>query len=129
MASLANLASLGEKQQDFKHLVQVCHLASLDPFLASLAHLDPWSFRAHFREASTALRTGRRSVIIAEPTSHPPGVSCRSPFSIVAPAYTPADTAATIYSALGMDLGAVLTDREGRSIPMLPVGQPIKGVL
>ena len=47
----------------------------------------------------------------------------------VTPAYTPADTAATIYSALGMDLGAVLTDREGRSIPMLPVGQPIKGVL
>ncbi len=47
----------------------------------------------------------------------------------VTPAYTPADTAATIYSALGMDLGAVLTDREGRSIPMLPVGQPIKGML
>ena len=47
----------------------------------------------------------------------------------VTPAYTPADTAATIYEALGLNLGAVLTDREGRSIPMLPVGQPIKGVL
>ena len=47
----------------------------------------------------------------------------------VTPAYTPADTAATIYAALGIDLAAVLHDREGRSIPMLPVGQPIRGVL
>ena len=47
----------------------------------------------------------------------------------ITPAYTPADTAATIYQALGIDLGTVLQDREGRSIPMLPVGQPIKGVL
>lgn len=45
------------------------------------------------------------------------------------PAYTPADTAATIYAALGVDLGTVLQDREGREISLLPLGQPIKGVL
>ncbi|MBN9122059.1 MAG: DUF1501 domain-containing protein [Planctomycetes bacterium] len=47
----------------------------------------------------------------------------------VTAAYTPADTAATVYEALGVDLGTVLNDREGREIPMLPVGRPIKGVL
>jgi hypothetical protein len=47
----------------------------------------------------------------------------------VTAAYTPADTAATIYQALGIDPGTVLHDREGREIPMLPVGRPIKGVL
>jgi hypothetical protein len=47
----------------------------------------------------------------------------------VTPAHTPADTAATIYQALGIDLGTVLHDREGRSLPMLPVGQPIRGVI
>jgi hypothetical protein len=47
----------------------------------------------------------------------------------VTPAITPADTAATIYEAIGIDLATVLRDREGREIPMLPVGQPIKGVL
>jgi hypothetical protein len=47
----------------------------------------------------------------------------------VTPAHTPADTAATIYQALGIDLGTVLHDREGRSIPMLPVGQPIRSVI
>jgi hypothetical protein len=47
----------------------------------------------------------------------------------VTPSYSPADTAATIYKALGIDLGTVLHDREGRSIPMLPLGRPIKGLL
>jgi hypothetical protein len=47
----------------------------------------------------------------------------------VTAAHTPADTAATIYQALGIDLGTVLQDREGRTIPMLPVGTPIKGLL
>jgi hypothetical protein len=44
-------------------------------------------------------------------------------------AYTPADAAATIYTALGIDLATVLHDREGRDIPMLPTGRPIKDVL
>jgi hypothetical protein len=47
----------------------------------------------------------------------------------VTAAYTPADAAATIYEALGIDLDTVLRDREGREIPLLPVGTPIKGVL
>jgi len=47
----------------------------------------------------------------------------------ITPAYTPADTAATIYAALGIDAGTVLTDREGREIGLLPVGAPIRGVL
>ncbi len=44
-------------------------------------------------------------------------------------AYSPYDVAATIYAALGIDAGTVLHDRQGRSIPMLPEGQPIPGVL
>lgn len=47
----------------------------------------------------------------------------------ITPEYTPADAAATIYQAIGLDLATVLHDREGRSIPMLPVGRPIKGVM
>lgn len=47
----------------------------------------------------------------------------------ITPAFTPADTAATIYQALGIPLGTVLHDREGREIPMLPLGRPIKGML
>ncbi|HJZ93440.1 MAG TPA: DUF1501 domain-containing protein [Gemmataceae bacterium] len=47
----------------------------------------------------------------------------------VTPAYGPGDVAATIYTALGVDLGTVLHDRQGRAIPMLPEGAPIPGVL
>jgi hypothetical protein len=47
----------------------------------------------------------------------------------ITPEYSPADTAATIYKALGIDLATVLRDPEGRSIPMLPLGRPIRGVL
>ena len=47
----------------------------------------------------------------------------------VTAAYTPADTAATIYEAIGIDLATILHDREGRSIPMLPSrSTPIKGI-
>ena len=45
------------------------------------------------------------------------------------PAFTPYDAAATIYDALGIDLGTELRDRQGRTIPMLPTGRPIPGVL
>jgi hypothetical protein len=46
----------------------------------------------------------------------------------ITPEYTPADTAATIYCALGIDRATVLQDPEGRSIPMLPLGKPIRGM-
>jgi uncharacterized protein (DUF1501 family) len=42
---------------------------------------------------------------------------------------TPYDVAATIYAALGIDLGTVLHDRQGRAIPLLPEGNPIAGLL
>lgn len=45
------------------------------------------------------------------------------------PAYGPWDVAATVYSALGIDPGTHLTDREGRPMLLLPEGQPIPGVL
>jgi hypothetical protein len=41
---------------------------------------------------------------------------------------TPYDVAATIYQALGVDLATTLHDRQNRSIPMLPEGQPISGI-
>src|SRR5262245_51319320 len=47
----------------------------------------------------------------------------------VTPAYGPGDVAATIYTAVGVDLTTVLHDRHGRAIPMLPEGAPIPGVL
>lgn len=45
------------------------------------------------------------------------------------PAYTPWDVAATVYAALGLDAATVLTDRQGRPIPMLAEGAPIPGLL
>jgi uncharacterized protein (DUF1501 family) len=42
---------------------------------------------------------------------------------------TPYDVAATVYTAIGIDLATVLHDRQGRAIPMLPEGRPIPGVL
>ena len=42
---------------------------------------------------------------------------------------TPYDVAATIYAALGIDAATVLQDRQGRSIPMLPEGKVIGGML
>lgn len=45
------------------------------------------------------------------------------------PAYGPGDVAATIYTALGVELSLTLEDKQGRTIPMLPEGMPIPGVL
>jgi hypothetical protein len=42
---------------------------------------------------------------------------------------TPYDVAATIYRALGVDLATTLKDKQNRTIPMLPEGQPIAGIL
>jgi hypothetical protein len=44
-------------------------------------------------------------------------------------AYGPGDVAATLYAALGVDSAGVLTDKQGRVIPILPEGAPIPGVL
>lgn len=43
--------------------------------------------------------------------------------------YSPADVAATVYAALGIDAEAVLHDRQGRAVPLLPEGRPIPGAL
>ena len=43
--------------------------------------------------------------------------------------FGPADVAATIYQALGVDRETVLYDRQHRPIAMLPDGRPIPGVL
>jgi hypothetical protein len=37
--------------------------------------------------------------------------------------------AATAYRALGIDPEALLYDRQGRPLPVLPEGRPIPGVL
>jgi len=47
----------------------------------------------------------------------------------IAPAYGPTDVAATIYTALGVDLATTLVDKQNRTIPLLPEGTPIPGVL
>jgi hypothetical protein len=44
-------------------------------------------------------------------------------------AYSPADVAATVYRALGIDPEGELRDRLGRPLPLLPEGRPIPGVL
>jgi hypothetical protein len=45
------------------------------------------------------------------------------------PGHSPADVAATIYRALGVEPDALLHDRQGRPLPVLPQGEPIPGVL
>ena len=47
----------------------------------------------------------------------------------ITPEQSPWSVAATIYQALGVDLQTVLTDREGRHVPLLPEGKPVPGVL
>ena len=42
---------------------------------------------------------------------------------------TPYDVAATIYTALGIDSATVLVDRQGRTVPLLPEGEAIGGVV
>lgn len=45
------------------------------------------------------------------------------------PAFSPADVAATIYEAIGIDRETLLYDRQNRPLPVLPEGRPIPGVL
>ncbi|MBI1899959.1 MAG: DUF1501 domain-containing protein [Planctomycetia bacterium] len=45
------------------------------------------------------------------------------------PGYTPADIAATIYRAIGIDAETRVYDRQNRPAPVLPEGQAIPGVL
>ncbi len=45
------------------------------------------------------------------------------------PGHSPADVAATIYRALGIDTQTLLYDRQHRPLPVLPHGEPIPGVL
>jgi hypothetical protein len=45
------------------------------------------------------------------------------------PAWSPADVAATVYAALGIDPQTLLHDRQNRPLPVLPEGRPIPGVL
>jgi hypothetical protein len=45
------------------------------------------------------------------------------------PGHSPADVAATVYRALGIDPETPLYDRQGRPLPVLPQGEPIPGVL
>jgi len=47
----------------------------------------------------------------------------------ISPAYGPTDVAATIYTAHGVDLATTLVDKQNRTIPLLPEGTPIPGVL
>jgi hypothetical protein len=45
------------------------------------------------------------------------------------PPFSPADVAATLYQAIGVDPHTLLYDRQNRPLPVLPEGQPIPGVL
>lgn len=47
----------------------------------------------------------------------------------VTPGFTPADVAATIYAALGIDQSTRIPDQEGRPHPLLDHGHPIPGLL
>jgi len=57
------------------------------------------------------------------------GATDRNGAHPITPAYGPTDVAATIYSALGLDLAMTLVDKQNRTIPLLPEGTPIPGVL
>jgi hypothetical protein len=45
------------------------------------------------------------------------------------PHYSPADVAATVYRAVGIDTQTTLYDRQHRPVPLLPAGRPIPGLL
>jgi hypothetical protein len=45
------------------------------------------------------------------------------------PGYNPADVAATLYRAIGVDTETLLYDRQNRPLPVLPHGEPIPGLL
>jgi hypothetical protein len=45
------------------------------------------------------------------------------------PRHSPADVAATIYQALGIDTGTLLYDRQNRPLAVLPEGEAIAGIL
>jgi hypothetical protein len=45
------------------------------------------------------------------------------------PRYGPADVAATVYRAIGLDPDTVVHDRQGRPLALCPDGRPIPGIL
>jgi hypothetical protein len=57
------------------------------------------------------------------------GATDRHGESPTGPAYSPADVAATIYRAVGIDPATMLADRQNRPLPVLPDGRPIPGIL
>lgn len=57
------------------------------------------------------------------------GGSDRQGANPTGPAYSPADVAATIYAALGVNQETLLYDRQNRPLPVLAEGRPIPGVL
>ena len=45
------------------------------------------------------------------------------------PGYSPADVAATLYQAIGIDPHTILYDSQNRPMPVLPQGRAIPGIL
>jgi uncharacterized protein (DUF1501 family) len=57
------------------------------------------------------------------------GATDKQGAQIITRGYSPADVAATIYHALGIDAETMLHDRQGRPLAVLPHGRPIPGIV
>ncbi|HKA06268.1 MAG TPA: DUF1501 domain-containing protein, partial [Gemmataceae bacterium] len=79
---------------------------------------DHWGTAASIFFAGAGVKTGQ--VI---------GATDKNGAYPITPAYGPTDVAATIYTALGVDLAMTLVDKQNRTIPLLPEGTAIPGVL
>lgn len=82
--------------------------------------INPNGGRDHWGKAGSIFFAGggvRGGQVIGE--TDPIGGECLSE------TFSPADAAATVYRALGLDLEAQILDREARPIPILPSGRPI----
>jgi hypothetical protein len=57
------------------------------------------------------------------------GATDKQAAQVITQRYSPADVAATIYHALGINTETMLQDRQGRPLAVLPHGRPIPGIV
>jgi hypothetical protein len=88
------------------------------PRINSLGGRDHWGAAGSIFFAGGGVRGGQVIGATDKHAAFPTG-----------PRYSPADVAATLYRAIGIDTETLLYDRQNRPLPVLPQGEPIPGVL
>lgn len=86
--------------------------------------IDQYAGRGHWPKAMHAVLSGagiKPGMIYGATTAN-----SAEPADNALPA---GDLLATIYDVLGIDPGAIVTDRQNRPVPILPIGRPIEAIL